>query len=69
MTMCIGAAEVNIRLPPKGYREKIWDHAAGDILVREAGGRVTDLLGCPMDFTQGRYLSDTVTGGSVGMRP
>ena len=35
----------------------------GDILVREAGGRVTDLQGRPMDFTLGRYLSDTVTGG------
>lgn len=34
-----GAADVYLRLPVgKGYEEKIWDHAAGDLMVREAGG-------------------------------
>lgn len=38
------------------YRERIWDHAAGSIIVEEAGGRVTDLDGRPLDFTTGRTL-------------
>mgnify|MGYP003709507457 CR=1 FL=1 len=47
----IGAAEATLRLPPAGYQEKIWDHAAGDHFVREAGGTVTDLRGQPLDYT------------------
>jgi 3'(2'), 5'-bisphosphate nucleotidase len=37
-------------------REAIWDQAAGAVLVEEAGGRVTDLGGLPLDFTTGRHL-------------
>ncbi len=36
-----------------GYKENIWDHAAGSIVAEEAGGRVTDVLGCPLDFSSG----------------
>ena len=32
------------------YNEKIWDHAAGSIVVEEAGGRVTDMNGKELDF-------------------
>jgi len=39
------------------YVEKIWDQAAGSIVVQEAGGRVTDLDGKPLDFTRGRTLA------------
>lgn len=39
------------------YREKIWDQAAGSIIVEEAGGRITDLAGNDLDFTQGRKLA------------
>lgn len=38
------------------YREKIWDQAAGSIVVEEAGGRVTDLDGKRLDFRQGTTL-------------
>jgi 3'(2'), 5'-bisphosphate nucleotidase len=54
-----GDAALYLRLPsPKspGYRENIWDHAAGAIIVEEAGGRVTDMHGAPLDFTQGAKL-------------
>ena len=34
----------------------IQDHAAGSLLVEEAGGVVTDALGKPLDFSQGRTL-------------
>ncbi len=39
------------------YREKIWDQAAGSIVVEEAGGRVSDLSGRPLDFSRGRTLA------------
>lgn len=52
-----GDAEVYLRLPTRpGYREKIWDHGAGVLIVQEAGGTVTDVLGKPLDFTHGREL-------------
>jgi 3'(2'), 5'-bisphosphate nucleotidase len=47
-------------LSPKqpDYREKIWDQAAGALIVEEAGGRVTDLAGRPLDFSKGRTLAE-----------
>ena len=51
-------AEVYLRLPTRqGYEEKIWDHAAGSIVVQEAGGIVSDVRGEPLDFSRGRTLS------------
>jgi len=53
-----GLTHAYLRLPTRpGYEEKIWDHAAGLIVVHEAGGRVTDTLGAPLDFSLGRTLS------------
>ncbi len=55
-----GGGEVNIRLisPSRpDYREKIWDQAAGSIVVEEAGGVVTDLDGKSLDFSHGRTLA------------
>lgn len=52
-----GAGDVYLRLPTrKDYEEKIWDHAAGDLIVREAGGEVTDVAGNRLDFGIGRTL-------------
>lgn len=53
-----GAGDVYLRLPVRGknYVEKIWDHAAGDVIVREAGGEVTDAEGRRLDFSRGRTL-------------
>ncbi len=58
--LAAGGGEVNLRLLSNlrpDYREKIWDQAAGSIIVEEAGGRVTDLKGKPLDFSQGRTLA------------
>mgnify|MGYP002624513253 CR=1 FL=1 len=53
-----GDALVRLLSPKKpNYREKIWDQAAGSIVVHEAGGRVTDLDGKPFDFSLGRTLA------------
>jgi 3'(2'), 5'-bisphosphate nucleotidase len=51
-----GEAVIYLRFPSAKsatYLEKIWDHAAGAIVVEEAGGRVTDMQGHPLDFSQG----------------
>ena len=55
-----GDASVYIRLPNPAapdYRECIWDHAAGLIVVEEAGGKVSDADGRQLDFLQGRRLT------------
>lgn len=62
-----GAAEVYLRLPKPempDYREKIWDHAAGVIIVEEAGGIVSDSNGKPLDFSQGKKLKNNL--GVIG---
>ncbi len=54
-----GEADGYLRLPTSPtYREKIWDHAAGAIIVEEAGGRVTDVRGLPLNFSRGIRLED-----------
>lgn len=54
-----GAGDIYLRLPVKAdYVEKIWDHAAGELIVREAGGIVTDVSGRRLNFGVGRFLSE-----------
>jgi len=51
-----GEVTLYLRVPSSaepGYKENIWDHAAGSIIAEEAGGRVTDVLGRPLDFASG----------------
>ncbi|KAI8976297.1 3',5'-bisphosphate nucleotidase [Trametes punicea] len=54
-----GDGGVYLRMPTgTGYREKIWDHASGAVLVEEAGGVITDGRGEPLDFGLGRTLGE-----------
>lgn len=56
-----GKGALYLRLPsPKtpDYREKIWDHAAGVIVVEEAGGKVTDMHGKPLNFALDYKLTE-----------
>lgn len=58
--LAAGGGDVILRLlsPSRpDYREKVWDQAAGSIVVEEAGGRVSDLNGKPLDFSHGRTLA------------
>ena len=51
-----GQADIYLRLPVSDtYREKIWDHAAGNILIYESGGQVGDVTGA-LNFGNGRTL-------------
>jgi HAL2 family 3'(2'),5'-bisphosphate nucleotidase len=53
-----GEADIYMRLPTRAdYEEKIWDHAAGVLILLEAGGAVSDIDGVALDFTRGRTLS------------
>ncbi len=65
-----GEASIYLRLPTSAeYREKIWDHGGGSIVVEEAGGTVTDAFGKPLDFTHGRKLEQNrgiiATNGAI----
>ena len=56
-----GEASLYIRLPNPAspdYRECIWDHAAGLIVVEEAGGTVTDANGEPLNFLTGKRMHE-----------
>lgn len=54
-----GEADIYLRLPTKAnYREKIWDHASGALILSEAGGVVTDVNGRALDFSLGRELAE-----------
>ena len=58
-----GQAEIYLRSPNSrtpNYREKIWDHAAGWLVVQEAGGTVSDIYGRPLDWSHGRQLQANV---------
>jgi 3'(2'), 5'-bisphosphate nucleotidase len=58
--LAAGGGEALLRLlsPTRpDYREMVWDQAAGSIIIEEAGGRVSDLDGKPLDFSQGRTLA------------
>lgn len=49
-----GEADIYLRLPTRpGYVEKIWDHAAGVLVITEAGGTATDIYGQPLEFNHG----------------
>jgi 3'(2'), 5'-bisphosphate nucleotidase len=65
-----GEAVLYLRFPSSQsptYLEKIWDHAAGAIIVEEAGGSVTDMEGRPLDFSHGPDMTDThgIIAGNV----
>ncbi|EGG21774.1 3'(2'),5'-bisphosphate nucleotidase [Cavenderia fasciculata] len=61
-----GDSDVYVRLTDVNYKECIWDHAAGQIVVEEAGGIVRDFKGNKLDYSVGRLLSNNV-GIDIGV--
>lgn len=58
--LAAGQGEIYLRLlsaSKPDYKEKIWDQAAGSLVLEEAGGQITDLDGKPLNFTMGRSLT------------
>jgi 3'(2'), 5'-bisphosphate nucleotidase len=65
-----GEVTIYLRLSVRAdYQEKVWDHAAGSIIVQEAGGMITDINGRALDFSVGRQLSNNqsviATNGAI----
>ncbi|MCC7130258.1 MAG: 3'(2'),5'-bisphosphate nucleotidase [Anaerolineae bacterium UTCFX2] len=59
--LAAGGGDLLLRLiaPSKpDYREKIWDQAAGALVLEQAGGRISDLDGKNLDFSAGRMLAN-----------
>jgi 3'-phosphoadenosine 5'-phosphosulfate (PAPS) 3'-phosphatase len=53
-----GEVTLYLRVPSSsepGYKENIWDHAAGSIIAEEAGGKVTDALGHVTRYTHNSF--------------
>eukprot|EP00904_Undaria_pinnatifida_P009804 jgi/Undpi1/5954/HiC_scaffold_2.g01228.m1 len=65
--ICAEQGGIYLRLPRWGYVENIWDHVAGAVVIREAGGKVTDSRGEPLDFSLGGKLPrERGSSGSAG---
>jgi 3'(2'), 5'-bisphosphate nucleotidase len=67
-----GEAVLYLRFPSSQsptYLEKVWDHAAGTIILEEAGGRVTDMKGHTLDFSRGPDMTDNqgIIAGSLSI--
>ncbi len=61
--LACGEGDLILRFPPvnnPSYREKIWDHAGGVVILEEAGGKVTDLYGNEFEFTPTPYFSKNI---------
>ena len=59
MLLAAGKGELYLRFLSSrqpDYKERIWDQAAGSLIVEEAGGKVSDLHGSSLDFSTGRTL-------------
>ncbi|MGB9672501.1 MAG: inositol monophosphatase family protein, partial [Anaerolineales bacterium] len=59
--LAAGHGELMMRLlnpAQPNYHEKIWDQAAGSILIEEAGGQISDISGKPLEFNERRQLTN-----------
>ncbi|UZP44363.1 hypothetical protein NXS19_012175 [Fusarium pseudograminearum] len=56
--LLVGGGDFQLRVPSSSsVRMYIWDHAGAQLILTEAGGKVTDLDGKEMDFAAGRDLN------------
>ena len=61
--LACGIGEIILRFPPMDnpdYREKVWDHVGGAIILQEAGGKVTDILGNSFQYDGSSALDKSV---------
>ncbi|KUJ16979.1 carbohydrate phosphatase [Mollisia scopiformis] len=55
--LTFGGVNCMVRIPPKrSYRGFVWDHAGGQLIYEEVGGKLTDINGTRFDFGVGRKL-------------
>ncbi|CZT24027.1 related to myo-inositol-1(or 4)-monophosphatase [Ramularia collo-cygni] len=54
----LGRSDLVVRIfKYTSWRSNMWDHAGGVLIFEEVGGKVTDLDGNSIDFTQGRKMA------------
>ncbi len=61
--LACGEGEFILRFPPADnpdYREKIWDHAGGAVVLQEAGGKITDIYGRAFQYNPEPLLKDSI---------
>ncbi|MGC8846725.1 MAG: inositol monophosphatase family protein, partial [Candidatus Hydrogenedens sp.] len=61
--LACGEGEIILRFTPPdnpNYREKVWDHIGGAIILQEAGGKVTDIFGKPFQYNGESLLTNSV---------
>eukprot|EP00922_Rhytidocystis_sp_ex-Travisia-forbesii_P042226 GHVS01063102.1.p1 GENE.GHVS01063102.1~~GHVS01063102.1.p1 ORF type:complete len:476 (-),score=93.79 GHVS01063102.1:242-1669(-) len=63
-----GDGDLILRLPRKNYKENVWDHAAGAVIIAEAGGCVSHADGSALEFA-GRQQLDNQSGLVVSSEP
>lgn len=55
VALALGTCDAMIRIPlDRNIRASIWDHAGGQLIYTESGGKITDLDGHAFDFAKGR---------------
>ncbi|KAF2433378.1 3',5'-bisphosphate nucleotidase [Tothia fuscella] len=55
VAIALGGYSLMLRIPKKEtHRGRVWDHAPGQLIFEEMGGKVTDLRGSDIDFSLGR---------------
>lgn len=61
VALALGAADAMLVIPRElSYRSYVWDHAGGQLIYRESGGKITDIYGQPFEFGTGRRFQDNV---------
>lgn len=59
IAIVLGEDHIQIRIPPQKTKTSfVWDHAGGQLLFTEVGGKVTDVYGKDIDFGLGRKLTN-----------
>lgn len=64
----VASGKASLYLRFSSYKENIWDHAAGKILVEEAGGKITDRDGKELGFSEVKMTQNNgvvVTNGAL----
>ncbi|OAQ69810.1 aminopeptidase [Pochonia chlamydosporia 170] len=57
-TLALGLGNTTVWVYKRRDRfAKVWDHAGAMLLFEETGGKITDVLGRPIDLTAGRKMS------------
>ncbi|GAB0494054.1 hypothetical protein MMPV_005344 [Pyropia vietnamensis] len=66
-----GDVDAFLRFPRGGYVENVWDHAAGALVVTEAGGVVSDGTGAALAFGRGRSMGNKggIVAAGAGVYP